>query len=247
MTFAMYDRLVEHCEAVDADDDVRVMVLRGAGGKAFVAGTDIRQFADFKSAQDGLIYEARIDEVLDRLEAVRKPTVALVDGFAMGSGLAISAACDLRVITADAKFGMPIARTVGNCLSMANYARLADALGAARLKEVIFLARPIRAAGGERHRLRDPRRGRRGARRGAGRDARRPLADDALGDQGGPAPRPAGPRRRRPRARGLRLARLPRQRQALPRSLKCGPGLLNDPCSGSRTARERRLIPAEPA
>ena len=82
--------------------------------------------------------------MLDRLEAVRKPTVALVDGFAMGSGLAISAACDLRVITPDAKFGMPIARTVGNCLSMANYARLADALGAARLKEVIFLARPVR-------------------------------------------------------------------------------------------------------
>ena len=143
MTFAMYDRLVEHCEAVDADDDVKVMVLRGAGGKAFVAGTDIRQFAEFSSAQDGLSYEARIDEVLDRLEGVRKPTIALVDGFAMGSGLAISAACDLRVITADAKFGMPIARTVGNCLSMANYARLADALGAPRLKQVIFLARPI--------------------------------------------------------------------------------------------------------
>ncbi len=145
MTFAMYDRLVEHCEAVDADDDVKVMVLRGAGGKAFVAGTDIRQFAEFKSAQDGLVYEARIDAVLDRLEAVRKPTVALVDGFAMGSGLAISAACDLRVITPAAKFGMPIARTVGNCLSMGNYARLAQALGAPRLKDVMFRARPIEA------------------------------------------------------------------------------------------------------
>jgi enoyl-CoA hydratase/carnithine racemase len=143
MTFAMYDRLVEHCEAVDADAGVKVMVLRGAGGRAFVAGTDIRQFAEFKSAQDGLVYEARIDEVLDRLEAVRKPTIALVDGFAMGSGLAISAASDLRVITPDAKFGMPIARTVGNCLSMSNYARLAQALGAARLKDVMFLARSI--------------------------------------------------------------------------------------------------------
>lgn len=145
MTFAMYDRLVEHCEAVDADDEVKVMVLRGAGGRAFVAGTDIRQFAEFKSPQDGLIYETRIDEVLDRLETVRKPTIALVDGFAMGSGLAISAACDLRVLTPAAKFGMPIARTVGNCLSMANYARLADALGAPRLKEVIFTARSIGA------------------------------------------------------------------------------------------------------
>ena len=107
------------------------MVLRGAGGRAFVAGTDIRQFTDVPDArEDGLEYERRIDAVLDRLEAVRKPTVALVDGFAMGSGFAIAAACDLRVITPDATFGMPIARTVGNCLSMANYARLADALGA---------------------------------------------------------------------------------------------------------------------
>jgi len=145
MTFAMYDRLVEHCETVDGDDEIKVLVLRGAGGKAFVAGTDIRQFAEFKSAQDGLVYETRIDEVLDRLEAVRKPTIALVDGFAMGSGLAISAACDLRVITPDARFGMPIARTVGNCLSMGNYARLAQALGAARLKDVMFRARPIEA------------------------------------------------------------------------------------------------------
>jgi enoyl-CoA hydratase/carnithine racemase len=145
MTFAMYDRLVEHCETVDADDAVKVMVLRGAGGRAFVAGTDINQFSDFTSAQDGLVYEARIDEVLDRLETVRKPTIALVDGFAMGSGLAIAASCDLRVLTPGAKFGMPIARTVGNCLSMANYARLADALGAPRVKEVIFTARSISA------------------------------------------------------------------------------------------------------
>jgi enoyl-CoA hydratase/carnithine racemase len=146
MTFEMYEQLVSHCEAIDADDDVRVAVLRGAGGRAFVAGTDIRQFADFESAEDGLEYERRIDAVLDRLETVKKPTIALIDGFAMGSGLAIAASCDLRVITPDAKFGMPIARTVGNCLSMANYARLAQALGAARHKDVMFRARPIDAA-----------------------------------------------------------------------------------------------------
>src|SRR5688572_13476784 len=136
MTFAMYDQLVAHCDAVDGDDDVRVMVLRGAGEKAFVAGTDIRQFEAFQTPQDGLEYERRMDAVLDRLEAVRKPTVALVHGFAMGSGLAISASCDLRVCTPNAKFGMPIARTVGNCLSMANYARLAAAFGPARVKDV---------------------------------------------------------------------------------------------------------------
>ena len=133
MTFEMYDQLVAQCDAVDADDDIRVMVLRGAGGKAFVAGTDIRQFEDVQDrARTALVYERRMDAVLDRLEAVRKPTVALVEGFAMGSGLAISACCDLRVMTPYATFGMPIARTVGNCLSMANYARLVAALGVPR-------------------------------------------------------------------------------------------------------------------
>ena len=121
MTFEMYDQLVECCDAVDADRHVRVMVLCGAGGRAFVAGTDINQFTAFQTGDDGVEYERRIDSVLDRLEAVRKPTVAFVEGVAMGSGFAIAAACDLRVITRDATFGMPIARTVGNCLSMANY------------------------------------------------------------------------------------------------------------------------------
>jgi enoyl-CoA hydratase/carnithine racemase len=144
MTFAMYEDLFAACERADADDEVRVLVLRGAGEKAFVAGTDISQFADFdESGEDGLAYEATIDRIVGRLEAVGKPTVALVDGFAMGSGLALSAACDLRVCTPAARFGLPIARTVGNCLSMENYARLAALLSPARLKDIVFTARAI--------------------------------------------------------------------------------------------------------
>ena len=145
MTFEMYDQLVDACDAVDADRHVKVMVLSGAGGRAFVAGTDINQFTAFQTGDDGVEYERRIDSVLDRLEAVRKPTVAFVEGVAMGSGFAIAAACDLRVMTADATFGMPIARTVGNCLSMANYVRLAQAVGAGRLKDIIFTARVMEA------------------------------------------------------------------------------------------------------
>jgi enoyl-CoA hydratase/carnithine racemase len=143
MTFAMYEELFERCEHADADNDVRALVLRGAGEKAFVAGTDIRQFAAFESGDDGVEYEATIDRIVGRLETVAKPTIALVDGYAMGSGLALSAACDLRICTPEAKFGLPIARTVGNCLSMENYARLAALLGSARLKELIFTARSI--------------------------------------------------------------------------------------------------------
>ena len=145
MTFAMYEELFALCERADADDDIRVVVLRGAGEKAFVAGTDIRQFAEFASGEDGLRYEAEIDRVVGRLEAVRVPAIALVDGFAMGSGLALSAACDLRVCTPAARFGLPIARTVGNCLSMENYARLAALLGEARVKDIVFTARTVEA------------------------------------------------------------------------------------------------------
>jgi enoyl-CoA hydratase len=143
MTFAMYEELFALCERADADDDVRVVVLRGAGGRAFVAGTDIAQFASFSSGEDGLRYEAEIDRVVGRLETVRKPTIALVDGFAMGSGLVLAAVCDLRICTPAARFGVPIARTVGNCLSMANYARLVALVGEARVKAAIFTAGDI--------------------------------------------------------------------------------------------------------
>ena len=145
MTFAMYEELHACCSRADEDDDVRVLVLRGAGGRAFVAGTDIRQFLDFETGEDGPEYEATIDRIVGRLETVRVPTIALVDGFAMGSGLALSAACDLRICTPAAVFGLPIARTVGNCLSMENYARLAALIGEARVKDIVFTARRVEA------------------------------------------------------------------------------------------------------
>ena len=145
MTYEMYEALFDACERADGDDEVRALVLRGAGGRAFVAGTDIRQFLDFETGDDGLAYEARIERVVARLEAVGKPTIALVDGFAMGSGLVLSAACDLRICSPQAKFGLPIARTVGNCLSMENYARLAAVIGEARLKDIVFTARAVEA------------------------------------------------------------------------------------------------------
>ena len=141
MTFAMYEDLHRRCEEADEDDGVRVLVLRGAGGRAFVAGTDIRQFREFRTPSDGVAYEERIDRIVGRVELVGKPTIALVEGYAVGAGLAIAAACDLRVCTPDAQFGMPIARTLGNCLSMENYARLVSLIGPARTKELMFTAR----------------------------------------------------------------------------------------------------------
>ena len=141
MTFAMYEGLEEACARADADDSVRILVRRGAGGRAFVAGTDIAQFSTFTSGEDGIAYEKRMERVVGRLERVRKPTVAVIDGYAIGGGMSIAAVCDLRLCTPDAKFGIPIARTLGNCLSIENYARLMTLIGPARTKALIFTAR----------------------------------------------------------------------------------------------------------
>jgi enoyl-CoA hydratase len=145
MTWAMYDGLVQACEAVDSTPEVRVLILRGAGGKAFVAGTDISQFQTFRTAEDALEYEHRLDQVIGRLESVTKPTIAAIAGATAGAGAVIALTCDLRYCTPESQIGVPIARTLGNCLSIANYARLVDLLGPARTKELIFRARLVTA------------------------------------------------------------------------------------------------------
>src|SRR5581483_10052733 len=129
ITWVMYDRLVEACEQVDRDDTIRVLMFRGAGGKAFVAGTDISQFPNFRTEEDALEYEHRLDQVVARLEAVTKPTIAAITGPAAGAGAVIALTCDLRYCTPESQIGVPIARTLGNCLSIANYARLVDMVG----------------------------------------------------------------------------------------------------------------------
>jgi enoyl-CoA hydratase/carnithine racemase len=146
MTWAMYDALVSACDRVDRDDAIRVFVLRGAGGKAFIAGTDISQFQNFRDRADGLKYEEDLDRVLQRLEDVRKPTIAQVNGVAAGGGCAIAFTCDLRVVTPAATFGIPIARTLGNCLSGTTYGRLVELMGPAAVKDMIFTGRFLPAA-----------------------------------------------------------------------------------------------------
>ena len=146
MTWDMYEALVAACETVDRDAAIGVLVLRGAGGKAFVAGTDIAQFQNFTDREDGLKYEERLDGVLDRLERVSKPTIAQIEGVAVGGGCAIALSCDLRVATPESTFGVPIARTLGNCLSGATYSRLVDLMGPAAVKDLLFTGRLAGAA-----------------------------------------------------------------------------------------------------
>ena len=142
-TFRMYERLAEICKQAPADSSVKVLVLTGAGEKAFAAGTDISEFRKFSTAQDALDYEARINGLLDAFERIPIPTIAAIAGACTGGGTTIAACCDLRIGAANVRFGVPIGRTLGNCLSMSNYTRLAALIGPARVKEIIFTARLI--------------------------------------------------------------------------------------------------------
>jgi enoyl-CoA hydratase len=145
MTWAMYEQLAAICERLGDEPGVRVVCLRGAGGEAFVAGTDIEQFKAFKDGKDGLAYEGRIDEGVARLEALPMPTVAVIEGWTVGGGLAIATACDIRIATPSARLGVPIAKTLGNCLSMANLARLVAAFGKPRVQRMLIGAEILTA------------------------------------------------------------------------------------------------------
>jgi enoyl-CoA hydratase len=146
MTWAMYEELGAICDQLAARDDVRCVVFRGAGGEAFVAGTDIEQFRAFKSGDDGVAYEKQIDAGIAKIESLPMATLAVVEGWCVGGGLAIATACDIRIATPSAKFGVPIARTLGNCLSITNIARLVSAWGKARVQRMLVAAEVIEAA-----------------------------------------------------------------------------------------------------
>ena len=149
MTWAMYEQLGQICDTLHADASVRVVTFRGAGGQAFVAGTDIEQFKAFgmsrDSGEDGVAYVRQIDQCIQKLESLPMPSVAVIEGWAIGGGLAIATACDFRIATQGSRFGVPIAKTLGNCLSVANLARLSAAWGMPRVKRMLMLAEIISA------------------------------------------------------------------------------------------------------
>lgn len=144
LTFEMYESLARICNTViDKSLDIHSMIITGAGDKAFAAGTDISRFRDFSSSDDALEYERTMDRVLGTLESVPIPTVAAIRGACTGGGAAIAACCDIRIASDDIKFGFPIARTLGNCLSVGNLSRLVELLGAARTREILMTSRLI--------------------------------------------------------------------------------------------------------
>ncbi len=144
LTWDMYDALVAACDTAESANNVRVLIIRGAGG-AFAAGTDISQFREFTNGDAGVAYERRLDAVIDRIERVAVPTIAEVDGAAVGGGCAIAMACDFRICSERARFGVPVSRTLGNCLSIANTARMVDLLGVAATKDLLLSGRLVDA------------------------------------------------------------------------------------------------------
>ena len=145
MTFEMYEALRERCAGMPTDGSTRALIIRGEGGKAFAAGTDMAQFRSFETEEDAFAYEDQTEAVLTAVERCPVPTIAAVTGACTGGGAAIAAACDIRIATPGLKFGFPIARTLGNCLSIANLARLAPLMGTGRVMEMLLTARLIEA------------------------------------------------------------------------------------------------------
>ena len=145
LTWNMYAALEEACEVVDRDDAIKVLILRGAGDKAFVSGTDISQFTAFKENKDAIEYERKLEQLISRLESVKKPVVAAIQGVAVGAGAALALVSDLRYCTPESRLGFPIARTLGNCLSVAIHSRIIDAIGPTKTKELMFRARLVGA------------------------------------------------------------------------------------------------------
>jgi enoyl-CoA hydratase/carnithine racemase len=141
----MWADLGRVCEEIAHDRSVRAVTLRGAGGKAFLSGTDIGDFLEFASGQDGIAYERRMDAYVGAVEALPQPTLAIIEGWAVGGGVALACACDFRIATPASRFGSPLGRTIGNCLSAKGYARLLAHVGVPQAKRMLLLGEMIDA------------------------------------------------------------------------------------------------------
>jgi len=144
LTWTMYSQMETHLTGLAADDAVRAVIIRGEG-TAFAAGTDIQQFRGF-SGEDGVAYEHKMEAIVERLYSFSRPTIAAIDGYAVGAGLVLASVCDLRYATPASRFGVPVARTLGNCITLKNYRHLVEAFGAMKTKEMLFTARLLPAS-----------------------------------------------------------------------------------------------------
>jgi enoyl-CoA hydratase len=141
LTFAMYEAVYDLCVEATENKEIKVIVFAGVDVSAFASGTDIGLLQGIKDARGGIEYEERIERVVGMLERCRVPTIAAIAGACTGGGAALATACDLRIGAKNMKFGYPMAKTLGNCLSLPNSARLIFLIGPGRFKELLLTAR----------------------------------------------------------------------------------------------------------
>jgi enoyl-CoA hydratase len=142
LTWPMYEELKKICDSLAQNSAIRAVIFRGAGDKAFVSGSDIQQFVDLQKDE---AYEVAVDHIFSSLQQLPMPTIAMIEGLAVGSGLLMATACDFRISTKDARFGIPVAKTLGNCLSPSNLSWLATHLGVPTVKKMLLTAELIKA------------------------------------------------------------------------------------------------------
>lgn len=139
MTYDMWSAVPGACAELEADRSIRVVVLRGEGELAFVAGADISQFSEVRSGDSSASYDDVTDAAYSAIARLRKPTIAMVHGFCIGGGLAISLCADIRYAADDATFGLPPAR-LGIGYSADGLASLVDLVGPAVAREMVYTA-----------------------------------------------------------------------------------------------------------
>ena len=148
LTFEMYEALAALCARAgtpEDQDDIKVIILSGAGDKAFAAGTDISKFTTFSGIDDGLDYESNVESVISQIETCKVPVIAALHGAVTGGGLVIATAAHIRIASATVIAGMPIARTLGNCLAVSNLRRLVALFGESRVAHMILTAELMQA------------------------------------------------------------------------------------------------------
>jgi enoyl-CoA hydratase len=141
LTFEMYEVVYNLCVEANETEEIRAIVFAGVDSSAFASGTDIGLLQGIKDGKGGTEYEERIERVVGMVERCRVPTIAAIAGACTGGGAALATACDLRIGAKNMRFGYPMAKTLGNCLSLPNSARLIFLIGPGRFKELLLTAR----------------------------------------------------------------------------------------------------------
>jgi enoyl-CoA hydratase len=143
LTVATFQALADLLDRLEEDADVRVLLLTGAGEKAFVAGGDIR-YLETLSPEAARTFALQAQQLFDRIESFPKPVIAVVNGYALGGGCELAMACDLRIASETARFGQPEVK-LGIIPGFAGTQRLARLVGKGRAKEMVFSGEMIDA------------------------------------------------------------------------------------------------------